>query len=1431
MTIKYIFSRCCLQLGLAGLASWLSISLFTSKTLAQQSNIVPDNTMGAESSQVIGNFQGKPIELITGGATRGINLFHSFREFNISAGREAYFLNSNANIQNILARVTGSNRSEILGKLGTSGSYSPNLFLINPNGIVFGKDASLDVRGSFVGTTANALAFGNQGVFSATNPEAVPLLTINPSALVFTQIQANAGITNQSQAVAGKNLLSEDVTGLRVPDGKSLLLVGGNINVDGGSIRSYGGNIELAGLAAPGNVGLNIAGDNISLAVPDGVERANVSLNNAAEVNVRGTGGGNVRIYARDVNLAGESKIRAGIETGLGTPNSQGGNVEINATGTINLTDTSFFSNTLRKDAFGTSGDINITTGSLNLSKNSFLDASTFGQGNSGKVFILAKDNISLTGGSDIYSSTEEGSVGNAGSINIQTASVSLGQGSELNTKTLGLGNAGSININARDTVSLDGFIETTLRGGEQGRIYSRITSNVNPEGTGKAGDIQIKTGLLQSTNGAYISSSILGKGDGGNITIDANNIAFNSDSSIDSRVFANGVGKGGNIWVNTGTLSLLGGSQISTRVSGKGDAGNIFVNARDTIKLDGIVGYSIAGIKSDVLTGGVGNGGNIEVTTGSLSVTNGASIDTDTNGIGNAGNITINARETINVNGFGKVFIEQLGEQDIPSNISSDVIFDGVGKGGTIRINTRELLLNNQGAISADTLGLGDGGNIFIQALEKISLSNTNNIDFTKISTTVLDKARGNGGTINIQSRDLSLDNASINAYTSGQGNAGRISIKVEDTLSLNNQANFSSSAALGVVGNGGDIDIQTGKLSLNNGSYFFASTSGKGNGGNISIQAKDTVSLANTSNISSVISETGVGNAGNLYILAQSFALGEGSAIFNSNLGGKGNAGNISINTQDNVSLTGGSYLSNSTSGEGNAGNIKIQAGGAVTASGRSERIGSGISSGVLQTGVGDSGNIEIAARSLELSDDADLFTLSAGQGNAGNVVIATLGDTIIKDGSIATFAADGNAGKIAIQAGGDVLISGKSSLSSILYLNAVGKGGDIEIQGRNFSLSDGAALASVTGGKGNAGNVLINATDNISFTNGSQVRADTFGQGNAGNVTLNAGGTVLFDGKGSDGSSRSGIATQVTAEEGFTGVGEGGDININARTLLITNSGVLTSSSTGQGNAGDISINTRTVSLDNEGLIAAQTNSGDGGNINLTATDLLLLRRNSNISTTAGLTKSGGNGGNINIDSRFIVASKRENSDITANAFSGSGGNVNIRARNILGITPAAKPTANSDITASSESGVQGQIALSQPDVDPTQGIIELPTQVVDVSNQIDQLCPRGVNAFRRPLSQFIVTGRGSLPPNPLQPLSGKPGFRQLATLESTRSQQTLQLVNRNIEIKPTTNAIVEAQGLIKNADGTISLVAAIPSYTPTNRPDVPTCPSPT
>ncbi|NJP20341.1 MAG: filamentous hemagglutinin N-terminal domain-containing protein, partial [Hydrococcus sp. CRU_1_1] len=112
-----------------------------------QSNIEPDRTLGSQRSIVQPNviLNGIPSDRISGGARRGINLFHSFREFNIDEGRGAYFTNPSG-VENILSRVTGTNHSNILGTLGVLGNA--NLFLINPNGIIFGQNASLDVKGS-----------------------------------------------------------------------------------------------------------------------------------------------------------------------------------------------------------------------------------------------------------------------------------------------------------------------------------------------------------------------------------------------------------------------------------------------------------------------------------------------------------------------------------------------------------------------------------------------------------------------------------------------------------------------------------------------------------------------------------------------------------------------------------------------------------------------------------------------------------------------------------------------------------------------------------------------------------------------------------------------------------------------------------------------------------------------------------------------------------------------------------------------------------------------------------------------------------------------------------------------------------------------------------------------------------------------------------
>ncbi|MFW5667432.1 MAG: filamentous hemagglutinin N-terminal domain-containing protein, partial [Coleofasciculus sp.] len=167
--------------------------------------VIPDDTLGAESSVVTPDVIREILsDRIDGGATRGANLFHSFLEFNIGEGRGVYFANPDG-IENILSRVTGDNVSTILGRLGVLGEA--NLFLLNPNGILFGENASLDIEGSFVATTASGIELGEDGVFSATQPRSSRLLSVSPGALFYNAVEAAGGkITNRGNLTTGRNL-------------------------------------------------------------------------------------------------------------------------------------------------------------------------------------------------------------------------------------------------------------------------------------------------------------------------------------------------------------------------------------------------------------------------------------------------------------------------------------------------------------------------------------------------------------------------------------------------------------------------------------------------------------------------------------------------------------------------------------------------------------------------------------------------------------------------------------------------------------------------------------------------------------------------------------------------------------------------------------------------------------------------------------------------------------------------------------------------------------------------------------------------------------------------------------------------------------------------------------------------------------------------
>jgi filamentous hemagglutinin family protein len=140
------------------------INLYLLQAKAEAQNIVPGSAERNEHNSQSPSEQNGTFD-IEGGTTSNNNLFHSFTEFGLSENQIANFI-SNPNILNILARINGGNPSIINGLIQVSGG-TPNLFLMNPSGIIFGNNASLDVPGSFTATTATGIGFGNNGSFNA----------------------------------------------------------------------------------------------------------------------------------------------------------------------------------------------------------------------------------------------------------------------------------------------------------------------------------------------------------------------------------------------------------------------------------------------------------------------------------------------------------------------------------------------------------------------------------------------------------------------------------------------------------------------------------------------------------------------------------------------------------------------------------------------------------------------------------------------------------------------------------------------------------------------------------------------------------------------------------------------------------------------------------------------------------------------------------------------------------------------------------------------------------------------------------------------------------------------------------------------------------------------------------------------------------------
>jgi filamentous hemagglutinin family protein len=750
-------------------ACGIFMSLVSATSTVQAQSIQIDGTTPTTPGTCSGSCN------IGGGIQRGGNLFHSFSEFNVDRP-EATVLFLNPGVTNIFSRVTGNKPSNILGTLGVSGGNA-NLFLINPNGIIFGQNAKLNVGGSFVGTTANAIQFGNQGFFKASASE-VPLLTVNPSALFYQS--ANRPIENRSS-----------VNGLSVPDGRSLLLVGGDVNLNGGKLNAFGGRVELGGLAERGEIGLNVDNNNLRLSFPENTALADVSFSNGAIVDATAktaNGGGSITLNARNIGISGEgTSLLSGIERGI--VGGQAGDITLNATGTVTVTDGSEIFNRVRRGGQGNSGKINIKAGSLLLSNGGQVQAATFGTGNAGKVNIDVGDGtVTVIGAnysnpSRISSTVEETGKGNAGDIKITAKELSVRDGGFVNTGTNGQGNAGNILVQVSDLVSLESATN------------SGIFSNVQAGAVGNAGEINIKTRSLSLTGSVQISASVLGKtqenplipGSGGNILVNADSVTISGAS------------------LETGFSS---GLFTITNKGAEGSAGNITVNTRDFQITDGAT--------INAQTRNSSKGGNVTINATNFEALNGGQIFTTASNSGNAGNITIKATDSIKLSGSDSTFAERSakfqGEDRVQNEGAASGLFastraDSTGLGGDITIKTGQFNVQDQAQVSVSSKGKGDAGNLDVNA-NIVSLDNK-----AKLTS---ETQSGKGGIITLTVRDLLLmrrnSQLSTNAGKAGfGGDGGDITITAPNGFIVATPLGNNDITANAFSGSGGKIKITT--------------------------------------------------------------------------------------------------------------------------------------------------------------------------------------------------------------------------------------------------------------------------------------------------------------------------------------------------------------------------------------------------------------------------------------------------------------------------------------------------------------------------------------------------------------------------------------------------------------------------------------------
>jgi filamentous hemagglutinin family protein len=771
-----------------------AISLSSMKAMAQW--IVPANDgTGTQVTPEGDRFD------ISGGQRSGdgANLFHSFDRFGLETGQVANFL-SHPDIANIFGRVVGGEASYINGLLQVSGGNS-NLYLLNPAGIVFGANASLNVPADFTATTATGIGFEHQNWLEVFGENPWASLVGNPNALSFDLAHRGA-IVNEGN--------------LTVLPGSHLGLIGGVV-VNTGTLQASDGGISVTAVPGESLVRLSAVGNVLSLDVSADATGMGMQPLQLPELLTGGMTQNSRLVVNADgtVNVVG-SGLQIDPQTGttivLGRVSVSGDSGAIGETPTVQVLGDRVVLHNTTIDASGTNGGGNIFiggdfqgNGTIPNARYTFIDAQSsivadaLQQGNGGHIIVWADEttgffgNISARGG---LNGGDGGFVEVSGKQNlIFDGTVDLSAaGGNLGTLLLDPANI-TISNDPSDPDTVEGLLPDILAGDFDGE---EITLN--------AATLASQTGniLLEATNDITIADGVsLSFAPGGSIafTADADNAnggAFfmNFDSSINTN--------GRSLSITGSTINTFGGSIKTTQNTSPFAAGSVSLMA-----------------SGDITSGDISSGAPTPTDAGDIIIdsSNGAVTTTNATLNSSGGDISISARNDIYT---GNLTTSHSTPGNIILNSSNGQVNTAAGTldvagatGGDVTI-TAQLDINT-GNIAATG---GSGGQIDLHSLG-------GSID-TSRGTVIA--AGGVGGSIDL----LAAENVTTaNLQTSGGGPGGNITVEAIDG-NIDTRLGTLNSSSSGAVG--GDVTLTANR------NVFFGAIDASGGtaDGNINITSQ---------------------------------------------------------------------------------------------------------------------------------------------------------------------------------------------------------------------------------------------------------------------------------------------------------------------------------------------------------------------------------------------------------------------------------------------------------------------------------------------------------------------------------------------------------------------------------------------------------------